>query len=277
MYRHEQVSTTDLPIKLIVHTEDLENQNVLRHWHQALELDYIIQGNAEFVVSGRQFSVSSGDIMIINSNEIHSVRPVRIMDHNLSLTFLIPYEFMHQEWGKINNYWFNISKNFSQVEVLKQRLFNYYQHTQLKSNDKKFLLKSDIYLILYSLFHDFLEDETKLPGLLTVPTLHKLANVIDFISQHSSERLSLLLIAQEVHWSEGYLSRTFKQQMGKGVMEYVNLVRLKNAFEMLTNTDKDIEAISDLTGFPNVKSFRKIFNEIYQTTPGQYRLGLKRS
>lgn len=275
MYHHEQVTTTNLPVKLVVHTEYLESQNVLRHWHQALEVDYIVFGDAEFVIGGKKVHATSGDIIVINPNVIHSVQPLKTMDTALSLTFLFPFEFLQQEWGRVDDCWFTFSKNPKQVEKFKQTLFDYYKNTQNKSKEQKFLLKSEIYLMLYCLFNCFLEKKTALINLPTVPTLRKLSNVIDFINEHSAEALSVSKIAQEVHLSEGYLSRTFKQQMGDSVMKYVNLIRLRNAFEILTNTDMDIETISDLTGFANVKSLRRLFHDVYQTTPGKYRNDLK--
>jgi len=84
-------------------------------------------------------------------------------------------------------------------------------------------------------------------------------------------------IAQAGHLSTGYLSRTFSKQMGMSVMEYVNYIRLKRAYEMITNTDKNIAVISDLTGFSNPKSFSKLFLQVYKQTPGKYRFGLKKS
>ncbi|WP_338214181.1 AraC family transcriptional regulator [Companilactobacillus muriivasis] len=275
MFRHEQVSTKTLPVKLVIHTEYLESQNVLRHWHQALEVDYIVRGNAEFVISGKKITASSGDVLVINPNEIHSVQPLKMMNDTLSLTFLFPHEFLQSEWSLIDDCWFRLPDDSSQLTLLKQTLLNYYKNSQTKSDGQKLLLKSEIYLILYYLFHYFLEPKSKLINLPTVPTLRKLAGVINFINKHNSDNLSLSLIADNAHLSEGYLSRTFKQQMGEGVMEYVNLIRLKNAFEILTNTEKDIETISDLAGFANVKSFRRMFMKIYKTTPGKYRNQLK--
>ena len=275
MFRHEQVSTTTLPVKLVVHTEYLESQNVLRHWHQALEVDYIVKGDAEFIISGKRVVASSGDIIVINPNEIHSVQPLKMMNDTLSLTFLIPYDFLQSEWSVIDDCWFRIPDDSSQVTLLKQVLFDYYKNFQIKTAERKLLLKSEIYLSLYYLFHYFSVPKSKLINLPTVPTLHRLADVIEFINKHSSDNLSLTLIANNAHLSEGYLSRIFKQQMGNGVMEYVNLIRLKNAFEILTNTEKDIETISDLAGFANVKSFRRLFLKVYKSTPGKYRNHLK--
>jgi len=275
MFRHEQVSTTTLPVKLVVHTEYLESQNVLRHWHQALEVDYIVKGDAEFIISGKRVVASSGDIIVINPNEIHSVQPLKMMNDTLSLTFLIPYDFLQSEWSVIDDCWFRIPDDSSQVTLLKQVLFDYYKNFQIKTAERKLLLKSEIYLSLYYLFHYFSVPKSKLINLPTVPTLHRLADVIEFIDKHSSDNLSLTLIANNAHLSEGYLSRIFKQQMGNGVMEYVNLIRLKNAFEILTNTEKDIETISDLAGFANVKSFRRLFLKVYKSTPGKYRNHLK--
>jgi len=277
MYHHEMVSTMQLPINLIVHTQYIESQNVLRHWHRAIEINYSLTGKAEFVVSGNTIYVDSGEIIIINSNEIHSVRPMRNSGDTLSLTFQIPYEFLKHEIVDIDKKWFVIPKNQKVIDDLKENLYDYYLHYQEKNEAAILLLKSYSYLILFDLVSKCTDDRNKHRNLPQIPTLNKLSNVISYVNEHSAERLSLSEISSQVHLSEGYLARTFRKQMNLSVMEYVNLVRLKKAFEILTNTDKNIEVISDMEGFANPKSFRRLFMKIYQTTPGKYRENLKRS
>lgn len=272
MYRHEDVSTNDFPIKLVIHTKYIESQNVLRHWHQAVEIDYVVRGKAKFVISGQEYLVSSGDLLIINSNEIHSVSTIDVGEDTFSLTYLLPYEKLKHEIDNFDNYWF-ISPLESNVDTIKikEDLFNYYQNSQRSVDHRNLILKSNYYQILFDLINNFGDLRKNHPNLPTLPTLHKLSNVVSYIDQFSDQKLTLPIIAQSVHLSEGYLSRTFSEQMGKSVMEYVNLIRLKKAFELVTNTDKNLEVISDMVGFANPKAFRRLFQKVYKTTPGKYR------
>jgi len=276
MYHHEMISTAEMPIKLIVHQEHMTDTTVLRHWHQALEINYVVNGQAKYTISGQKLCIESGEFVIINSNEVHSGQGIITADNNLALTFQFPYDFMKQEIPNFDEYWFMLpTDKFSAVVdgQFKHELYQYYLDSVTKPN--LLLLKSDLYRILYDLVRYFGVAKNKINNLPNLPTLKKLSEVVSYIGEHSAEKLTLPILAEQSHLSIGYLSRSFSRQMDVSVMEYVNLVRVKRAFEMLTNTDKTIETISDLTGFANPKSFRKIFERTYQKTPGRYRYDLR--
>lgn len=149
MYRHEQVLTNKIPVKLVVHTKNIEAQTVLRHWHLAVEIDYIVDGAAKFVVSGEEIIVQSGDLVVINSNEIHSVQPLGVKQNTLSLTFLLPYEFLKKEISQLDGLWL-ISPNSKEKTIVEKHLYQYFKDTKLSKN-KNLFLKRDIYQILLDL------------------------------------------------------------------------------------------------------------------------------
>jgi len=277
MYHHEMIFTANMPIKLIVHQEKVINQTVFRHWHQALEINYIVNGQAKYVISGKRVSIGADELVIINPNEIHTAQGIITSDNNLALTFQFPYNFLKQEIPDFEQYWFvsprESTASTAEVSQFKQSLYQYYQDSKAKKDI--LLLKIDLYRILYGLVHYFGVNKDEIPNFTNPPTLRKLAKIVLFINEHCTERLSLPNLAEQSHLSIGYLSRTFSNQMGMSVMEYVNFMRVMKAFELLTETDKTIETISDLTGFANPKSFRRYFEKIYGQTPGKYRYEIK--
>lgn len=56
-------------------------------------------------------------------------------------------------------------------------------------------------------------------------------------------------IFAEYHYSEEYLSRTFRKITGKTLTEYVNQKKLSFAAVLIQNTDKSIETICYQCGF----------------------------
>jgi len=277
MYRHEMIFTANMPIKLIVHQENITNPTALRHWHQALEINYVVNGKAKYMISGKSVSIGSGGLVIINPNEIHTAQGIITGDNNLALTFQFPYEFLKHEIPDIEQYWFMSPKegttSTAETKQFEQALYQYYLDSKAKKDI--LLLKSEIYQILYDLLHYFGISKNKIPNFSNPPTLRKLAKIVLFINEHCTERLTLPDLAEQSHLSVGYLSRTFSDQMGMSIIEYVNFMRVRQAYELLTDTEKTIETISDLTGFANPKSFRRYFEKIYGKTPGKYRYDIK--
>ena len=41
------------------------------HWHEDIELDYILSGAVNAVVGGKRVRVEQGDFLFINSGELH--------------------------------------------------------------------------------------------------------------------------------------------------------------------------------------------------------------
>lgn len=67
-YRHEIINFNNkLPIKFFMHRIG----DVNRHWHQSLELVVNIKGQLTIVVEDEKYHLSDGDMLLINSNEIH--------------------------------------------------------------------------------------------------------------------------------------------------------------------------------------------------------------
>ena len=67
------------------------------------------------------------------------------------------------------------------------------------------------------------------------------------------------------------LSETVKTITGKTLMEYINLVRLEKARQMLENNpEQTVKAIAEECGF-NHRAFIRLFREHYSFSPSKYR------
>lgn len=93
-YKYELVKTDDdLPIKVILHTSD-EEMFIPRHWHESIEISYVLAGKIDQIYSdGKEYESKEGDIVLINSNSIHSFS-VTTGKNRRAVTIFIRYEFM---------------------------------------------------------------------------------------------------------------------------------------------------------------------------------------
>jgi two-component system response regulator YesN len=96
--------------------------------------------------------------------------------------------------------------------------------------------------------------------------------VKDYIHEmYKDADLSLYRISEAVGRPEKYISQLFKERTGENLSDYLESVRFKKASELLAQTDKTIDEISQCVGYNSAQSFRRAFKRISGITPTSYR------
>lgn len=272
MFKHEIVTVNDdLPYWVYVNKGNISQ--ITKHWHSALEIDFTVHGQADYIVSGKRTQITDNEFILINSQEIHSVENIKNILDRRSLVLLIPYENIVALYPKFENLQFTNKGRKDAKEKLSGLLKKFYDTSFIKDKELRNLQQLGYYyLIVYAVLESFCETKS-LP--IKKGKEEKVKEIVKYLSQHYSEDISLNEIAIKNNISPGYLARLFNEEMGVSVIKYLQMIRLQNGFNLLTNTDKSITAISDEIGFANVKSFRKLFKEFYKQTPTNYKKSLR--
>ncbi len=99
---------------------------------------------------------------------------------------------------------------------------------------------------------------------------------VAIIKEHYADsNLSLTMIAETLSLNPSYISRYFKQQTGIGLLDYLQHYRV-NAAKELIRSDPDIllKDIADRTGFYNSAALLRVFKQLENMTPGQYKASI---
>ncbi len=100
-------------------------------------------------------------------------------------------------------------------------------------------------------------------------------NLIDkiqeYIKNNASEQLTMKQVADRFHISYSYLSTFFSYNLGIGFNEYTNKIRIKNAKNLLKNSDLSISEICEKTGYLDHSYFSRTFKKITGVSPSAYR------
>lgn len=91
------------------------------------------------------------------------------------------------------------------------------------------------------------------------------------IDSHYHTDLSRESVAGTFNISSGYLSRLFSKESDVKFNEYLKLVRISGAKTLLTNTSLKINVVSEKCGFTDTNYFCKVFRDINDCTPLEYR------
>lgn len=95
--------------------------------------------------------------------------------------------------------------------------------------------------------------------------------VLEYITDHYCEKITVPGLAHLVHVSDAYLNKCFKKKTGMSIIKYVNLLRLEKGKHMMIATNYPLEYISVSVGFSSSKYFSRIFKQYTQLTPSEYR------
>lgn len=94
---------------------------------------------------------------------------------------------------------------------------------------------------------------------------------IKYIYMNKSENITLENMAKVCHISSSYFSRLFSKEMGESFSNYISKLKIKWAKELLEQSDKSINEISEELGFNDSGYFIKIFKKYEGVTPFIYR------
>lgn len=242
--------------------------------HSDIELIYVIQGKAAVTVRDAQYVLGKGDLIVINSSIQHSVD---CSGKNIVCSIKYDYQVLVHILKKPNSIFVCNSStgSNSSYEALRKLCEEAVCEEVLgthKTDSRKYSL---LYQILDVLVESFMVEDTNTQISENYDADEKLQRMIRYVHENYQDGISLADLAKEMYTSASTLSRLFKKQTGIYFAEYVNQIRTKYAVNEMLYTEKNITKIAMDCGFANVSTFNKVFRDIYQTTPTEYRLQMK--
>ena len=88
------------------------------------------------------------------------------------------------------------------------------------------------------------------------------------------------IIAKQFHISRSHLRRSFQEETGISLGEYIRRSRITKAMYHLNQKEKNIGEIAELCGYSSIQAFSRAFREMINLTPLAYRakqIALKRN
>jgi len=97
------------------------------------------------------------------------------------------------------------------------------------------------------------------------------ADAAQFIREHASEPIGVDDVLGELAMSRRNLERRFKRVMRRSLLDEIRRVHLDRATKLLKETNLDIPAVAEQSGFASHVRFSTVFREQTGTTPSGYR------
>lgn len=95
-------------------------------------------------------------------------------------------------------------------------------------------------------------------------------STIEYLENHYSEEISLEDVAEQVNISPQYFSKLIKKSTGFNFIDWLSMLRVKKAKELLTSSNLTVKEVCFLVGYKDPNYFSRIFKKKIGLTPSEY-------
>ena len=248
------------------------------HWHTELEFLYVESGTVTVWIGEKQFTLSEGSGIFINSRILHRFySPVEAIIPNFLCmpSFIAPQDsLIFQKYvlpiisSSITFQIFHVGVAWQAeaLSIMKQIIAA--QNSVLSNELMTASLVQRFWLEIYENVDISYEKDCQ-NNLSSSEA--RLQLMMQYIHLNYLRNISLDEIATHAMASKSTALNLFRKYLHVTPVKYLINYRLKEAAILLSKTEKKVNTISDETGFNNVEYFCRIFKKHYHLTPSEYR------
>lgn len=277
LYPH---GTTEFP--LACYDMEFDRDGFPWHWHDEWEMVYIPEGQLEFTVGAKKYTIKEGEGILINGGILHAgAGCAGVPSHLRSLVFhprLIGGSVDSVYWQKyveplIRN------RNFREIYLNGSEAWHGQILTLLREAWEYCAGDEEGYEIyvreklsrLALLLREHVSSAQEKISEKTLRNTLRVKQMIQYINEHYREDFTVRNMAEYAGVSESECLRCFRNIVGMPPVKYVRQYRLQIAAELLMTTDLKITEIAEKCGFSDSSYFTKSFREWRGIAPGEYR------
>lgn len=269
LYENKVRGDAELPIQLSVDRADKSCEVFSGHWHEQLELHYIVQGGGDFRLGQQSIHVSEGDLLISNRNEFHSGYSTQIP--YMSNVIIFDMGDLSQELAKKNYVFQSVIRGDGVIHDLIQRIF---AEAKCQESGYKQLCKALVTELFVYLCRNYVtEMMPERDSAKRKKDLERLNAVLGYIEANYNQRITVEQLADMVCLSEDRFGHLFREGVGQPPLQYINAMRLRKALNMLKTNQYTVTEVADAVGFRDYNHFGRLFRKQYGCTPNEIKRG----
>lgn len=253
--------------------------------HDFWEFNYIDKGQMVVTVDGNEYLLKSGEMVFFKPNEFHSLeaRGLSAPNHTV-VSFVSNSDAMKYFRNKI------IALNSQErklLSILLREGLSAYRPINSKppimGMEEKENAPIGAVQMTFNLLEEFLitllrrsESGISIGTRLISPMYDervpdRIKEVARYMEQNISENLTVLQIAKRFSLSESALKKMFSSDVGCGVTDFFNSMKIEKAKEYIRENEKNFTQISEELGFSSIHYFSRLFKKKTGMTPTEYR------
>ena len=241
------------------------------HYHREFEIIYIYSGDGIAYVDTQSYCISNGDILFINSGQLHGIVSTSQKESSF-LAFVFAPEFLGKSDVVADKFITPVLNNALQIPTLIRdhpELSACLSQLAKETNSEFFELTAKH--LFYKIWELLICQGVLCFAKTNDTRLKEIKTVIDYIKSNYSQKITLAQLAGLVNMSKVYFCRKFTEIVGISPIHFLMQTRIENSCQLLKNTDIGIGNIAMECGFSSFSYYSEVFKKIIGCTPQSYR------
>ncbi|MEK6793450.1 MAG: AraC family transcriptional regulator, partial [Spirochaetota bacterium] len=228
------------------------------------QLFFILRGRGEYLLDGRRYHYTDGDLFIAGRNRTHALYPARrSVTRTLEAKFIVHERTIVRGIETAKGYFPGMSAAaIGALEAICTEGDQRHEHYRE-------IAEHTLAALLFRLVRGGGEGPPSEQMDIAFDPI--VQNTLDHMQKNLAEKLSLADVSQAAGCSARHLSGHFKRVTGRTVFDELKHLRVARAKEIIAASTATLEHIAAETGFENVQHFNRVFRELSGTTPGAWR------
>ena len=241
------------------------------HWHNEIEIVYCLEGSFTVTINGISYAVTTGQTVFVGSAELHeytggtSETKILVIEigevllkknfQNLvKRTFINPV--MDNKPGKIQTLFDKILAELKQSDIV----------------CKEWIINSCLFELAAFIFREL----PSIPDISNqrferIRAMQRVSKALEYLHTNYKNKITVEEAAQFTGYKKSKFFKHFKKATQMTFHQYLNMFRISRACTLLSSGDEPITAVAKETGFPVPKTFCRVFKEVMNMTPTEYR------
>ena len=264
---YEQVESPDpeFPVYMGWHSPEEKEEYFPAHWHESLELHYILTGESVIDINQSPVIAKEGDLVICNSNELHqgfcSAEPMESCRLLFSLEDLSP---------EMDNRGYVFQNHIQKDEVIKQLFLELCREEANQAPGYKQACKAIVTQLMVHLCRNYVVQTLSREDTRRQKKNRERCNrLITFIEANYANPIANQDMADLVHLSKDRFEHFFRENFGLSALQYIQNYRMKMAKKLIKEGNIPISKVAEMVGFADYNYFGRTFRNHYGCTPTQ--------
>lgn len=251
----------------------------LIHSHDCYELYYFVRGNMQYLYDGTEYTLEPDTMLFISPGVIHGIRVLSDAPYDRYTFHFVPAFFAKERRNAITELLPTITTVRNRTSPfpfyiehaarfhVQERLDEILSLSRKSKETQMFLTPILMESLIVSLY---LSSSGGIPSMphFAKPVPHELAEILDYIRRHPSDRITVEKLSSRFFISRTHLNNLFRRHFQTSVMDYVTGQRLSYAQKLLISGMPAAEVASTI-GYSDYSTFYRAYSKHMGHPPNQ--------
>lgn len=251
------------------------------HWHEEIEIIYVIEGSYQIGLNNEVCCLNTRDILLIGSGQVHAFlngpKPNKLAIVRFGLSLFDTYSNAMGDRKFVSPLLRDSRRltNNGDAQVhqkLEQQILQLLDEYVEKKEGYRLALKARLYDLVVTLLRQVpMEQYSPLEKNRQISKLERLEKVFQYVEENYERDITLSQIAQVANFSPYHFAHFFKETTGVTFGAYLSNFRVSKAEWLLLNSECPVTEIAYKSGFNSIKTFNRIFKNLKGSSPSKYK------